>query len=297
MPAILHILGMEDSFNRAIDPRAWIGLMEQAGVHYLLAMVELAGLALLAGAMQFELIPRDPAWLHGPLTRMAWLVALFVGYHEVGRVLRRSLGTAAPRAAAAAVPGARQELTEEEALAMRAAERLGADQRFARGAKELQWLATRPGSSPQLHARFRELLALAGDEASLLVHARSYVAELLSLGEDRDALALYLDSFAVDPHFELAEPGAVTRLLEVSVLERQLDLAISLAREFLRRFPDEPDAVPNGLSAARILDRQGRDEDARQLLASLIRRFPQHPLRGEMMAALETLEGVARRGS
>jgi hypothetical protein len=40
----------------------------------------------------------------------------------------------------------------------------------------------------------------------------------------------------------------------------------------------------------------GRDEEARHLLVDLARRFPQHPMRGELIAALETLEDVARRG-
>jgi hypothetical protein len=43
------------------------------------------------------------------------------------------------------------------------------------------------------------------------------------------------------------------------------------------------------------MDRLGRDEEARGLLVALVRRFPGHPMRGELLAALETLEDVARR--
>ena len=85
-------------------------------------------------------------------------------------------------------------------------------------------------------------------------------------------------------------------MIGVALDERQPDLAVALAREFLRRFPEEPDAVPNGLSAARLLDRQGHDEQSRQLLVELVRRFPNPPQRAELVAALETLESVARRG-
>ena len=79
--------------------------------------------------------------------------------------------------------------------------------------------------------------------------------------------------------------------------EQRTQLAIALGEEFVRRFPLEPDSVPNGLSAARLMDRLGRDEDARRLLVDLVRRFPQHPMRGELLAALETLEDAARRGT
>jgi hypothetical protein len=147
-----------------------------------------------------------------------------------------------------------------------------------------------------VHGKFREYLFRAGDQSGLLAHARGYVVELLALVNEREALALYEDSLTADPGFELAGPGPTTQLFRAVLNARKDDLAIDLARQFLRRFPDEEDAVPNGLSAARLLDRQGREADARQLLIDLVRRFRVHPLRSELVAALETLESVARRG-
>jgi len=291
LPAIVGILGMEDSLQHALDPTGWGQLFRTSGRDYLLTVAKLAALVLLTAFVQLEIVPSAPPWLDVGLSRMLLLFALFAGYRELGLLFDRHLR----RLGAAAGPVSAAQLTSEEQLAVNAAERFGADQRFARGARELAALAGRPGTSAPVHVLYRKLLLLAGDEAGLLQHARTYVPELLALGQEAEALALYRDSLSADAGFEVPQARALTQLLALALREHDVNLAISLAQEFLRRFPDEPDAVPNGLSAARLLDRQGAEEDARQILVGLVRHFPQHPLRGELVAALETLEGVARR--
>ena len=119
---------------------------------------------------------------------------------------------------------------------------------------------------------------------------------LLASGTDTDALVLCQASLDADPRFEIGQPRLLSQLIALAMREQRPQLAISLTQDFLRRFPQEPDSVPNGLSAARLMDRMGRDEEARHLLVDLARRFRQHPMRGELIAALETLEDVARRG-
>jgi hypothetical protein len=294
LPAVLVLLGTEESLRFALDPRAWRMLFQRTHFDYLLAVARLSALALLLVFVQAKLIPHDPRWLRVPLTRLAWLYALFASYYELGCMLDRNRHNLSLAEAAAVVTPA--ELTEDEELALRSAERYCNEQRYARAARELESFAGRAGTSARVHGKFREYLFRAGDEAGLLVHARGYVVELLALGNEREALALYEDSLTADPGFELAGPGPTTQLFRAVLNARKDDLAIDLARQFLRRFPDEEDAVPNGLSAARLLDRQGREADARQLLIDLVRRFRVHPLRSELVAALETLESVARRG-
>jgi hypothetical protein len=294
LPAIFLLLGMEDSFRRAFHPRAWRLLAQSAGVDYARVVVELAALALLAGISQAQLFARLPRWLDVPLSRLLVLYVLFAGYHELGRRLdphRRAL-----KALLADTAVQPESDSPEAMMAWRAADRYAAEQRFAKAAQQLEPYTLGEGASPALHARFRDLLTLADDEAGLLRHAREFIPALLSWGDEREAMALYLDSLSADRGFELAQPRPLAMMIAVAMREHQSVLAISLAQEFLRRFPDDAEAVGNGLSAARLLDRMGRGEEARRLLVDLVRRFPRDPLRGELVAALETLEDVARRG-
>ena len=66
---------------------------------------------------------------------------------------------------------------------------------------------------------------------------------------------------------------------------QQSQLAVALAEEFARRFPRDRDLVLNGLTAAKLMDRLDRDDEARRLLTDLLARFPEHELRPELETA------------
>ena len=98
---------------------------------------------------------------------------------------------------------------------------------------------------------------------------------------------LYQDSLALDPDFELEEPRCVSQLVALAMHEQQPQLAISLAREFLRRFPDESGRLPpvpqvlvrtipeSGRKSLYLASHIGRifevpEEEGRALVAELI---------------------------
>lgn len=293
-PAIVLLVGMVDSLLLAFDPRRWRVLMRTIGIDYPLLAAALAALAALVWLAKVEVFAREARFLDVLLSRLALLYLLFAGYHGLGRLLDRHRRDFESTADA---PSEQPDVAvAEEQLALRAAARYAAESRIPKAAQQLEALALAAGASTELHLRYRELLGQAGDHAGLLRHARVYIGELLAAGQDVEALALYQACLDGDPGFELEHPRQLSQLLVLAMREQRSQLAIALGEEFLRRFPQEPDAVPNGLSAARLMDRMGRDEDARRLLVDLVRRFPAHPLRGELLAALETLEEAARRG-
>ena len=145
------------------------------------------------------------------------------------------------------------------------------------------------GASAPVHARYRELLSGLGDEQGLLRHAHGYVAVLLGLGKEREAMALYLASRTMYGEFELEEPQKLSDLIAIAARNQQSKLAVALAEEFARRFPRDRDLVLNGLTAARLMDRLDRDEEARRLLTDLLARFPEHELRPELETALHAI--------
>jgi tetratricopeptide (TPR) repeat protein len=296
LPAVLVLLGMEDSLLRAFDVGAWRALVRKAGADYAVVAAKLAFLAVLVVVAELELFAHQPRWLGVPLSRLALLYALVAGYHELGRMLdRHRREFELPEQVRVLRPEA---ASPEEVIALRAADSYAADHRFGKAAQQLEPLVggEGAGATAAAHARYRELLGQAGDPNGLLAHARTYVPLLLAKGKDSEALALYQESLALDPGFELDESRRLGQLIALAMGAQQPQLAISLAREFMRRFPHDPEAVANGLSAARLLDRLGHDEEARRLLVDLVRHFPHHPMRGELLAALETLEDAARRG-
>jgi hypothetical protein len=215
------------------------------------------------------------------------MYALLAGYHALGALLHRhrdALDLASTEAIERPQFG-----SPDEDRAMFECEQLVAANKPAEGAAVLDRLIRGRGASAPLHARYRELLGSLGDDQGLLRHAHGYVAVLLGLGKEREAMALYLASRAMYGEFELEEPQKLSDLIAIAARNQQSKLAVALAEEFARRFPRDRDLVLNGLTAAKLMDRLDRDDEARRLLTDLLARFPEHELRPELESALQAI--------
>jgi len=288
LPATVMLIVMEDSILRALDPRMWYELLRRIGGEYLMLAVQLAALAVGVVLLIRGLAATLPGTLAEALAHGLFLYLLLVAYHGLGDLLHR-------RRAALELPDetptSRRLLAEtpEELAAVGEADALLANDKRAEAAAVLDRLIRGRGATAPVHKRYRELLAGLGDDAGLLRHARDYVAVLLHLRQEREALALYLDSKQRDPDFQLGDPQPLSDLIAIAARNQQSKLAVTLYEEFARRFPRDRDLVMNGLAAAKLMDRLDRDEDARRLLRDLLERFPEHALRPEIEAALNAI--------
>jgi hypothetical protein len=287
LPAMVVIVVMEDSVLRAFDPRMWFGLVARIGGEYLGLALHLALLAA-AVVLGLRVLPAGlPSALAEGLAHALVLYLMLVAYHALGVLLDRhrdalELEREAPTERPAGIG-------REEVAAGAECDRLLAAEQPAEAAAVLDRLIRGRGATAPVHARYRALLARLGDHEGLVRHARAYVAVLLHLGQEREALALYLESRRTDQTFELADPQPLSELIALAARNQQSQLAVSLYEEFARRFPRDRDLVPNGLAAARLMDRLGREDEARNLLADLARRFPEHALAEELQAALDAI--------
>src|SRR4249919_675224 len=287
LPAIVILLVMEDSLLRAFDPRLWYELLRRVGADYLVLACKLTLLAaafLLALANVLEPLP---PWIAAGLLHLLVMYSLLAGYHGLGDLLHRhreALDLASSESIERPHFG-----SPDEDQAMFDCEQLVAANKAAEGAAVLDRLIRGRGASAPVHARYRELLTGLGDEQGLLRHAHGYVAVLLGLGKEREAMALYLASRAMYGEFELEEPQKLSDLIAIAARNQQSKLAVALAEEFAQRFPRDRDVVLNGLTAAKLMDRLDRDDEARRLLRDLLARFPEHELRPELETALHAI--------
>jgi len=285
LPAMLMALVMEDSLLSAFNPRLWFEILRRLGGAYLGLALQLAlltvGVVLAIRALGASALP---SFLTEGLAHGLSVYLLLTAYHALGALLHDHRGALDIEVAPTAIAPAGA--TREERAAMPEVDRLLAEGQPKEAAAALDRLIRGRGATASVHARYRALLAELGDEAGLVAHARGYVAVLLHMQQEREALALYLDAKRRDPGFELGDPQPVSDLIAIAARNQQSQLAVSLYEEFARRFPNDRDLVMNGLAAAKLMDRLDRDQQARTVLRDLIRRFPEHPLRPELDAAL-----------
>jgi tetratricopeptide (TPR) repeat protein/predicted secreted protein len=294
VPAMIVVLVMDDSMVSALDPRNWARLLGVVGMEYLVVAGQIALLAVVVGLALAAIPAIMPNAIGTAVAHFLVLYLMLAAYHGLGALLdrhREAMDRPDEPRAPAPPPGA----SPEEVEALREARRLLAAARHLEAVGVLDRLIRGRGATAAVHAQYRELLAGLGDDAALQAHARAHVATLLQLGQGREALALYLDARRRDPSFELADPQPVSELIAYAARQHQSQLAVSLAEEFARRFPRDRDLVLNQLTAARLMDRLGRDDEARSLLQDLLRRFPEHALAPELELALQAIvPGPAR---
>ena len=290
LPAVLSLLTLEGSLLRAFDPRAWVEMLRRAGSAYAAGAARVSGLLLAGALLAAALGAVLPGWLAAAPVRVVQLGSLVLAYFALGDWLHRQraafdLATPAP------LPRARLASFDEDA-AMQEADALAAGDPpdpAAAAARLLPVLRGRGGSAP-VHARYRELLQAAGDRDALLAHDREYVATLLALGEERQALALFLSARALEPGFELQEPEELGRLAEITERLGQARLSGTLALEFARRFPRTRGALAQALRALRLLSAEpDRLPELRARLEDVLARHPDHALRAEAEQALDRL--------
>ncbi len=283
LPAAIMLLAEDDSLRQALNPLAWFALVTRLGAAYavLAAKIALLGAAAVAAQVAFAMWLPDLAAV--PLARAASIYLLFAGYHGIGLVMlhqHAALGLDIARP----IPRPLHATPEEDAC-MHEVDTLLADGKPADAIACLARLIRGRGVSAPLHARYRQLLSAGNDRDGLLAHGRDYIATLLALKRDTQAVALLHECLALDPAFELAEPEEVFRLVCHAEATGQTQLAVTLAEQFLRRFPRDRERLAVGLAAARLMcGRLGREADACALLDRLLIEGHEHPLAPQLRA-------------
>ncbi len=283
LPAAIMLLAEDDSLRHALNPLAWFPLITRLGVDYAALAAKIALLAAAAVVAHVALARWLPDLAAVPLARAASIYLLFAGYHGIGLVMLRqhaALGLDIARP----IPRPLHATPQEDAC-MHEVEALIADNKPAEAIACLARLMRGRGVSAPLHARYRQLLSAGGDRDGLLAHGRDYIAVLLALGKDAQAMALLHESLALDPAFELAEPEEVSRLVTHADATGQTQFAVTLAEQFLHRFPRDRERMAIGLLAARLMcGRLGREADACALLDRLLIEGHEHPLAPQLRA-------------
>lgn len=149
------------------------------------------------------------------------------------------------------------------------------------------------GGSPNLHAQYRKLLALGNHRDESLRHGREWLPILIAQDDHRRALDLVRECIALDPSFR--PPADATHLLaEQASKSGHSQLALKLLLNFHKAHPKHKDIPANYLLAARLFaERLGRDDEARKVTGYLLRNYPDHALREDIVAYDRFLAGLA----
>lgn len=286
MPAAVILLAIDGSLARALNPLAWGALIGRLGAAYFGVVAILALLQGVGFGAQWlfdAMLQNGMGLLPGSLVTLYVLVA---GFHLLGDLVHRhheALGLDV----APVVPRARHaNPLEDEAMAH--ADALFAEGRPADAASHLQDLFRGRGASDPVHDRYRQLLLAAGDVARLVEHDRGYLPSLLATGKDKRALAVMIETRRHQPDFSLAQSGDLAQIVLQAARSGHSQFAVTLADEFVQRFPADAEAPQVVLATAPLMAHKlGREEDAVRRLQQVLRTHRDHALAPSLEAALE----------
>jgi len=286
---VLPIMTMSltfDGVEAALNPLTWIRVAGRLGTDYLLLFVVVVASALLQVGALYALAEHGPAFLG---TAAFYVIANYLTiytFHLMGALIHHRHEALGYQPESEVIADAANP-DDDQAL-------LGHVNLIARddipGATDILTERLREGIAPvALHTRYRELLRVQGRLPELLVHGQIWIAALVAAREERRALGVVQDCIDVDPAFLPDATITCGPLADTAAHGGMTRLALHLALGYLSAWPGDMGAPHYGLLAIRMHERQREHAEAAALGRRLVAAYPDHPLRLDIEALLDTL--------
>ncbi|MHB8622816.1 MAG: tetratricopeptide repeat protein [Sulfuricaulis sp.] len=296
IPATAMVIAINNSFWRAVNPIALMGIVRRIGWPYLILCVFLyilwggSGIlaAMVGGRVSFEI-----AFFIYDLASMYFLLVMF---HMMGYVIyqyHEQLGFAVE------VP------IEEHGAANAARARPGnpavreADILVKEGKTEVaitrlkEWTARQP-TDLEAREKLQALAHLTHNTALLVEQAPNLIATLLAADRRKAAADVFLDTATVQPGFQPAQATDFNPLATQLESMRRYPAVLSLLSGFAKRFPGHADIPALYYLGARILCEQFKqDKKAATILTGLLAKYPQHELVPAIQKYLATVNQLS----
>ncbi len=291
LPASVMILSITRSFWAGLNPLAAIGMMRVIGMPYLGLCAFLFLLSASQGFLQSSLLPRLPVWSLLPALNFVAMYFTLIMFNMMGYVVYQHHHLLGVPVVAGDAPGTKGSERGGDAEAI--GRLIGAGQIDA--ALELAYEAQRVApDDAAAHGRYHKLLALAGRNERLASHAKPYLTLLLNKGQGDEALQIFRGMRERDPSFVPEQPAQLLRLAEAARRRREFPEALALVKGFDKRFPGHAEIPAVYLFAARVLcENLRQDASARQILAALLARYPEHAVSAEARQLLAAIDKLA----
>jgi hypothetical protein len=294
---VLPIMTMSLTFDgaeAALNPLTWFAVVGRLGGDYLLLFVIVVAVALIQAGAFYALAERGPTFFG---TAAFYLLANYLtlySFHLMGALIHHRHESLGYQPESEVIADA-ADPDNDDAL-------LGHVNLIARddipGATDILTERLREGLAPvAMHTRYRDLLRVQGRLPELLVHGQIWIAALVQSHEERRALGVVQDCIDVDPAFLPDATITCGPLADTAAHGGMTRLALHLALGYLRTWSGDMGAPHYGVLAMRMHERQREAAEAAALGRRLLAAYPEHPLRVDIEALLDTLDAAPKVSS
>jgi tetratricopeptide (TPR) repeat protein len=291
IPATIMILAITRSFWTALNPLAVFQLITSIGIPYLGLSAFIFLLGASQSVLQGILAPYIPPWMMLPVFTFISLYFTLIMFNMMGYVIyqyHHLLGVQIKNPDNG-VGGNAVAKTEKDSFA-----ELIASGQIAKALDQAYEEKRLNHEDVSANDRYYKLLLLSDNEERLLSHVRSYLALLLKKDLTLEALQVFIAMRERTPGFGIEEPALLLQLARAARQKRDPDLALSLLKGFDKRFPGSKEIPEVYFFAAQTLSENlHKDATARQILLTLLKRYPSHPVSNDARNLLSFLDKMA----
>lgn len=280
LPAIDMSLAFDGDFATALNPLTWFRTIASFGLRYLMPLALNLFTFMLVVLMAAGLNRLLPAILAAPIYGFVCAYLVFVNFQLMGAMVHQRHDDLGIEPESAGLVRANGQDADEQlvhrALVLSESDPAAALDLFV---ARLQNRA----APPAIHRAYRDLMRKRSMREGLLVHGQIWIAALVAGDETRRALGVVQECIELDPQFVPDDPATAGPLADAAARMGMKNVALQLARGFVRLWPRAPDAPRMGLLAARLMaEEPQRRAEAVVFLEKLARAWPGHPLVEEM---------------
>ena len=290
-PGCLMSLAIDGNLTHALNPATSFGVVARIGWSYLAVFALLFVIQASAAMAGNWLSHVMPPVLGNLAIRLFSFWGLFATFHLMGYLVyqyHEDLGyePESHQHALPTLPDRDRELLDRAEAQIRDGH---AETALALLRAEIR---TRP-VTVEAHELYHRLQRQGSDASERDEHTRQFLNLLMLEKQDRRALGLLREALDDDPDFVPMQIADGERLAERARLSGQAQLAVDTLRAMLRKYPKSPNASRWGLEASLLLvDRFGRDDEARELLEQALTRCEDPSLQEKLEAAIKPLRAT-----
>lgn len=289
-PGCIMSLAIDGSLLNALNPATAFGIVARVGWPYLAVFGLLFVIQASVATAGYWMAKFVPLLLGGPLLTLVSFWGLFAAFHLMGYLVyqyHEELGYE-PEAHRNRLPA----LYDRDGDLLERAQELVRDGHNDAAMEHLRGEIRTRAVTPAVHDLYHRLLRSAGAPlAERSEHSRQYLNLLMIEKQEARALGVLREALDADPDFAPMQTEHGERLAERARMSGQSQTAADTLRALLRHSPKHPAAPRWALDAALLLvDRLGRDDEARVLLEQAIARCEDEQLREKLEAALKPLQ-------
>jgi hypothetical protein len=289
LPGAMMSVAMDGSLSHAVNPLTWLAIIGRLRSAYFSVVLLIFVFTMSQGNAVSLLLPFMPEFLAMVVYYLIAHYVVIATFHLMGYLIWQYHDVLGYE------PEIRQKLTrpdDPDAVLLEEIQQQVREGEPERAADQLAVHLRQRGGTPAVHAQYRKLLVLTGRRDESLRHGLEWINILLAQDDERRALEVSRECIALDPAFR-PPADAINRLAERAAKSGQSQLALGLLSGFHRKHPKHRDLPANLLLASKLLvDRMGRDAEARKMLDHLLANYAEHPLRAEILAYRQFLDSL-----